>query len=539
MFKLRWQSALPFAIAALTALPLCTIVLALLSPNDAAWSHLAATTLPDYLSNTLWLMLLTAAFAALLGVPTAWLTAVTDFPGRRLFSWMLVLPLAAPSYIIAYLYTDLLDFSGPLQSITRRVFGLAETQSVFPNIRTIPCAALLLALVLYPYIYLIARSAFQMQTATQFQAARTLGKSAYGAFFSVALPSARPAIVGGVALVLMETLADFGVADYFAIPTFSTGIFRTWLLLGEKTAALKLAAVMLLAVAVLVFLESANRKGRRYSASSLVQPINRIVLTRRQGYVAWLMCAAPTTFGFIIPVGALLIYATKTGDQMGWANLLTYAASSAQVAIAAGVLATLAAFLLSYTERTSQTAVTKGAIRFATLGYALPGALLAIGLLSPLGAFDRKATAVAVRAFEWQGGLILTGTTAVLVYAYLVRFLTVSYNTINAGYSGISANADAAARTLGAGPLAVMVRVHFPLLRPAFVAAGVLVFVDVMRELPVTLILRPFNFETLATRVYRLASDERLMEASSAALAIVLIGLVPVLLLNRAGDQHH
>lgn len=524
-------------VAGLAAIPLIAVAAALLAPGDDAWAHLASTNLLTYVNNTGLLMLLTGVMATLIGVSSAWLIAATDFKGRSLLSWALVLPLAAPAYIIAYLYTDLLAFSGPVQASIRGAFGLARSSAVLPNIRSLPGAAFLLALVLYPYIYLLARTAFQTQASSQFQAARTLGQSAYGAFFKVALPSARPAIAGGLALVLMETLADFGVADYFALPTFSTGIFRTWLALGEKQAALKLAGVMLLVVALLVMLEAASRKGRTDTGGRMAQQADRMALSPRATLLAWAICGLPVLLGFIIPMAVLIGFALSGGDQMLGRGFALYAWNSARVAIAASLIAVGIALLLSYVQRASANRLTNSAIRFSTLGYALPGALLAVGLLGPIGAIDRSLTDFAAGTFGWRGGLLLTGTTAVLLYAYVVRFLTVSFNTLSASLGRVPLVTDAAARTLGAGPWGVLRRIHLPMIRSGLLAAGLLVFVDVMRELPATLILRPFNFETLATRVYRLAGDERLMEASTAALSIVLIGLVPILLLNRASDQ--
>jgi len=538
----RWRGILgghlpAFGIAALMALPLLAVASALIMPGGDAWGHLARTTLPGYLRNTAALMALTGLFAGILGVATAWIIAATQFPGRKLLSWTLMLPLAAPAYIVAYLYTDILEFSGPVQTAVRSALALAPNQAVLPNIRSLPGAAFMLALVLYPYVYLITRTAFQMQVGAQFQAARTLGCSAYGAFFKVALPGARPAIAGGLALVLMETLADFGVADYFAIPTFSTGIFRTWLLMGEKVAALKLAGVMLLIVAVLVMMEAASRRGQSHSGGRTSQNVARIPLSQRDTILAWAICALPVLFGFVIPIAILSSYAISDGDPLLGQGFMRFAWNSGRVAVIASLMATALAFTLSYVERSNSALGIKGAVRFSTLGYALPGALLAVGVLGPLSTFDRGLTQLASDTFGWSGGLLLTSTTAVLLYAYVVRFLTVSFNTVSSSLSRVPSAADAAARTLGAGPWGVITRIHLPMIRPGLLAACLLVFVDVMRELPATLILRPFDFETLATRVYRLASDERLAEASTAALAIVLLGLIPILLLNRASDR--
>ncbi len=523
-------------VSLVVALPVIVLLYYLLVPGGDAWTHLQATTLPNYIQNSLSLMGLVALFAMLFGVPTAWLVAATEFPGRRQLSWLLVLPLAAPAYVIAYLYTDLLDFSGPVQSFLRTSLSLRAGDYWFPEVRSLPGAALLLSLVLYPYVYLLARAAFSARAGVHFEAARSLGASPYRAFVKVALPAARPAIAGGLALVLMETLADFGVVDYFAIPTFSTGIFRTWIAMGEKVAAMKLAAVMLVFVFALVGFESLSRRGR-FDSGTAHGKVTRMRLSRGKGVLAYLYCLLPVLFGFIVPVAVLASYTLSGGDQLLGRGFTGYVLNSVSVAVLAAVLATGLALLLAYTQRLSNNPGTRAAIRISTLGYALPGLLLAIGLLGPIAGYDRALTAFAAKTFGWSGGLILTGTVALLVYAYIIRFLTVSFNSVTGGLQGISPAMDAAARSLGASPRRVVRRIHLPLLRPSLAAAMLLVFVDVMRELPATLILRPFNFETLATRVYRLASDERLTEASTAALCIVLVGLIPVLLLDRLGNR--
>lgn len=523
-------------VSLVVALPVIVLLYYLVVPGGDAWTHLRATTLPNYIWNSLSLMGLVALFATMFGVPAAWLVAATEFPGRRQLSWLLVLPLAAPAYVIAYLYTDLLDFSGPVQSWLRASFSLRAADYWFPQVRSLPGAALLLSLVLYPYVYLLARTAFSARAGVHFEAARSLGATPYRAFVKVALPAARPAIAGGLALVLMETLADFGVVDYFAIPTFSTGIFRTWIAMGEKVAAMKLAAVMLVFVFALVGFESLSRRGR-FDSGTAHGKVTRMRLSRGKGMLAFFYCLLPVLFGFIIPLAVLTSYTVTGGDQLLGRGFTGYVLNSVSVAVTAAVLATGLALLLAYTQRLSDNPGTRAAIRISTLGYALPGLLLAIGLLGPIAGYDRALTAFAANTFGWSGGLILTGTVALLVYAYIIRFLTVSFNSVTGGLQGISPAMDAAARSLGASPRRVVRRIHLPLLRPSLAAAMLLVFVDVMRELPATLILRPFNFETLATRVYRLASDERLTEASTAALTIVLVGLIPVLLLDRLGNR--
>ena len=519
-------------VAGIVAVPLMAVLASLFAPSTDAWSHISSTVLGSYLTNTLTLMALVSILSLLPGVGCAWLVAACEFPGRRYFDWLLIVPLAAPAYVVAYAYTDLLDVSGPLQSGVRELLGLSINEFAISGFRSLPGAAIVLSLVLYPYIYLLARTSFASRSGAQFEAARVLGLSPYRAFWRIALPSARPAIAGGLALVLMETLADFGVVDYFAVPTFSTGIFRTWIGLGDKTAALKLAAIMLLFVLMLVTLEGATRKGRPDPRDHRRPRAMR--LRGLRAALACLACLTPVALGFILPVAVLLGYQLGSGgDQLLGRGFWEFSFNSARVSAVAALLAAVLALLMSYCNRQKPGRAGALLIRLGTLGYALPGMLLAVGLLGPIGMLDRHLTVWLRDAVGYGGGLVLSGTTALLIYAYLCRFMTVAFNTVDAGLQGIPVALDASARSLGATPGEVMRRIHLPLLRPSLAAAALLVFVDAMRELPATLMLRPFGFETLATRVYRLASDERLAEASSAALAIVLLGLIPVLLVHR------
>lgn len=521
---------LSLTIALLVAAPIIAILLSLGAPSSGAWQHLQSTILPKYIVNTLLLMLQVAVLSTSMGVITAWLVAAYRFPGRRFFSWGLMLPMAAPAYITAYIYTDLLDFAGPVQTVFRQVTGLSAGEYPDLAIRSLGGAAIILSLVLYPYIYLLARNAFEARSNTLFDAARSLGASPIKAFWRVALPAARPAIVAGLALVLMETLADFGVVDYFGIPTFSTGIFRTWLAMGEKVAATKLAAFMFVFVLLLVALEKWSRKGQTASEYGRdAKPVST-QLTGAKAWAATLLCALPVLLGSLIPLVTLLILAVQTVDV---GDNWIYAINTVRVSTVAALVTVLAALVLSLTQRFSPGPITGGVIQLSTLGYALPGALLAIGLLAPLTKLDLWLVGVLETHIGWQSGLLLTGTITVLVYAYMVRFLTVAYNTTHSGMAQISTVYDEVGRSLGAKPSRLMKELHIPLLRRSLLIAGLLVFVDCVRELPATLLLRPFNFETLATRVYRLASDERLAEASTASLMIILIGLIPVLLLIK------
>ena len=537
-------SAAALVIAALAGLPIAAIAWSALAGGSGGQSGtlaaLVSTVLPTYIANTALLMLLAGGWAAVVGTGCAWLVAATDFPGRRVLGWALVLPLAVPAYIAAYIYADLLDFAGPVQSALRAATGWGPGDYAVPDIRSLGGGALVLGSVLYPYVYLLARTAFATQSHTQFRAARSLGARPAAAFWRVALPAARPAIAGGLALVLMEVLADFGVAEYFAIPTFSTGIFRSWLASGDKPAALKLAAIMLLFVIALVALEAATRRGRSDSRDGLAARAGAEPLVRLSPLgkaLAFVACAVPVLIGFVLPAGYLAMLALTDVAQGAAGDLATYLQGSLWLGLAAASVCLAAALLLAFARARAASRLTATAIRVATLGYALPGALLAVGLLAPLGAFDQSLTRFARDSLGWGGGLLLTGTSAILVYALSVRFLTVAYNTVSGGLARIPPGLDAAARSLGAGPSRVLARIYAPLLAPSLAGAAALVFIDTVRELPATLILRPFNLETLATRTYRLASDERLVEAAIPALILLGAGLLPVLLLNRLGKR--
>ena len=522
-----------WSVAALVGAPMLVVLAALVAPPSDNWQHIKETVLVDYVANTVLMMTSVGVLAGLIGIATAWAIATHDFPGRRLLSWTLVLPLAAPAYVVAYVYTDLLEFAGPVQTALRD----AGWQAPLPRIRSLGGAAVVLGLVLYPYVYLLARTAFASQAAALVEAARVLGATPSRAFTRIALPAARPAIAGGMALAMMEAVADYGVVEYFGVATFTTGIFRTWFALGDRGAALQLAAWLLVVVALLVFAERAARRGRVGNpvARNVAAPL--VPLAGWRGLAVAAGCALPLLLGFVIPVIVLARYALLVGDPLLGRSFADFVQASCTVAGVSALLAVLLALLLAYGERLSRHPGTTLAVRAATLGYALPGAMLAVGVLVPLTVLDQRLARFLNAQFDLNAGLLLTGTVAALVFAYLARFLTVAYNACHGGLEKIHLRLDDAARCLGANPGRVLGEIHVPLMRGAVASAVLLVFIDVMKELPATLILRPFNFETLATRVYRLASDERLAEASTAALVLVLLGVVPALLLGIAGRR--
>ena len=503
--------------------------------SNGVWEHIVSTVLTGYVVNTLLMMIGVGALAAACGVGTAWLVTMYRFPGVRVFEWALLLPLAVPAYVLGYVYVELLEYAGPVQTALRDVFDWGRHDYWFPRIRSLEGAVLMLALTLYPYVYMLARASFMEQSVCALEVSRTLGRGAWGSFRDVALPLARPAIVGGTILVLMETISDYGTVYHFGVRTFTTGIYRAWFGMGEPIAAAQLAATMMLFVAALIALERLARgKARFHHTSKRYQEIRPKALSPGRAALAVAACATPIVLGFIIPGSILLDYAITRGDNHWGPRFYAYATNSFVLASLTAVLAVLAATVLAYAVRQSMTPVTRVAGRVAALGYAIPGSVIAVGILIPFGNLDNLIDGLARDAFGVSTGLLLTGTIAALVYAYLVRFLAVSLHTVEASLTKISTSMDNAARTLGAGPRSTLLRVHAPIMRGSLLTAGLLVFVDVMKELPATMILRPFNFDTLAVRTHRLASDERLAEASTAALTIVLVGIVPVILLSFA-----
>lgn len=530
-------------IGVLVSLPVLSVAANLLAGDTGStWSHLASTVLPEYLLNSLLLSLGVGVGVALVGVGGAWFTSMTDFPGRRIFEWALLLPLAMPAYVLAYVYTDLLQFAGPLQTFLRESFAWRRGDYWFPEIRSLGGAVLMFVCVLYPYVYLLARTAFLERGSGTFEAARSLGLSPWGAFYRVSLPLARPALAAGVALVLMETLADYGTVAYFAVPTFTTGIYRAWFSLGDRVAAAQLAGVLLMFVLLLLAMERLSRGRARFHETGRRVGMRR-PLVGWHAWVAPLVCLLPLLLGFLLPAALLLNLALEEGDGAFGLHYLVLAQNSLLVAGLSALLAVLLAILLAYGLRLAQEqcgAGGRGAALFARmahrvvgLGYAVPGSVIAVGVLIPVTRLDHWLGA---RWLEWSGsnpGLMLTGTVAALIYAYLARFLAIALHTVDSGLARVTPSMDAAAKSLGCGPLETLHRVHVPLLRGSVFSAGLLVFVDVMKELPATLVMRPFNFNTLATQTYTLAADERLAEASTAALAIVAVGLLPVMFLAR------
>jgi iron(III) transport system permease protein len=527
-----WRASL-ILVAAIISIPVLVVVASLLQPFSDVWLHLRETVLRDYVSNSLLLMLGVGVGTFVLGVSGAWLTAMCQFPGRRIFDWALLLPMAMPAYIIAYTYTGLLDFTGPIQTAIRDTWGLRYGDYWFPEIRSLGGAACMLSLVLYPYVYLMTRVAFMEQSTAVLEASRSLGKGPWKTLFQVALPLARPAIVAGVSLALMETLADYGTVDYFGVSTFTTGIFRTWYGLGELQAAAQLSSMLLLFVFALVIMERWSRQRMRFHHSSAQARPRRITLSGWRGALCVGIVFIPVLLGFILPATQLAIWAVSHWQTSLDAAFGRLVLNSFLLAAAASICCLLIALLLAYGKRLHPGKAEVSAVRVAGMGYAVPGTVIAVGVLIPFAWFDNQLDALLRQLFDYSSGLLLSGTVIALLFAYVVRFLSVSLQSVESGLTKIRPSIDESARSLGQSPMGVLRRIHLPILKGSVLTALLLVFVDVLKELPTTLILRPFNFNTLAVRTYELASDERLADAATPALAIVLIGLLPVILMTR------
>jgi iron(III) transport system permease protein len=540
MTRLRVLVPEPWTLATLVTalllmLPVITVISFVFQPAGEVWRHLARTVLAGYIINSLALMLGVAFGTFVIGVSTAWLTTLCRFPGRRTFEWILLLPLAVPAYIIAYTYTGMLDFAGPVQSALRTWFNWQIGDYWFPQIRSLGGAICMLSLVLYPYVYLLARAAFLEQSVRAIDVSRALGCGPWTSFFRVSLPAARPAIVAGLSLSLMETLADYGTVQYFGVSTFTTGIFRTWFGLGDSAAAAQLAAVMMLFVFALIVIEQrSRRRARYYHIESRARPLPSYTLSGIRAATAFVVCSLPFTLGFLLPAGQLLWWSVQTASATVDKSFIRLVINTLLLAGGAAMLAVLVSLLMAYGRRLSESLGAAFAVRLAGMGYAVPGVVIAVGVMLPFTWLDNTIDAWARAHLGVSTGLLLSGTLFMLVFAYMVRFLAVALQTVEAGLGKITRSMDEVARSFGYRPLTVISQVHVPIMRASLLTAVILVFVDVMKELPATLILRPFDFNTLAVRTYELASDERLADASTAALAIVLVGIIPVLLLSRS-----
>lgn len=521
-------------VAVACLLPMVAVALAAVTGGTDTVVHLAETVLPRYTLTTLALVGMVATGTFAIGVGAAWLVTMTRFPGQRLLEIALVLPLAMPAYVLAYAYTHVLDHPGIVQTTLRDLTGWGARDYWFPEIRSPGGAAAMLILVLYPYVYLMARAAFLQQSAGAFLAARALGHGAWSAFFRVSLPMARPAIASGVLLAVMETIADFGTVAYFGVQTFATGIYTSWFSMADRAGAAQLALCLLSFALMLAVVERSTRGQARYhGAGKRAMRMPPEQLTGARAWLASLFCALPVLGGFLLPAVILFNMGLGSEQDLLSRRYVGFIRNSITLAAVAAVVTLLAAICVGFFQRTRPGRRSAATAYIARLGYAVPGGVIAVGLMVPFAAFDNALDAWMRDQFGIATGLLVTGSIWLLVAAYMVRFLAAALGAYEGGQSTVHANMDAAARSLGQGPLGTLRRVHLPILTPSLLTALLIVFVDVMKELPATLIMRPFNFDTLAVQAYRLASDERLEGAAVPSLVIAAVGLIPVILICR------
>jgi iron(III) transport system permease protein len=528
-----WTIAV-IAIALIIASPIVFVFSSIFTLASDIWTHLAQTVLLDYIANSCWLMLSVGLGVTIIGVGTAWLVTMCRFWGSQWWEWSLLLPLAAPAYLLAYAYTHLLDYFGPVQTWLRTIFGWTSVRDYwFPDIRSLWGAAIMLILVLYPYVYLLARVAFLEQSVCTLEASRSLGCNPWQSFFTVALPLARPSIMAGLALALMETLNDLGTVEYFGVTTFTTGIYRTWLGMGSRGAAAQLAACLMLFILVLIVIErQSRRQAQYYQSSGSLKQLPQYRLKSWRAISAILACAIPVISGFLIPAVYLLYLTGANLEDSFDRDFWQLANHSFILAMLTAILAMVISLILAYGQRLQPNWGMRSAVRISAMGYAIPGSVIAVGVLIPVANLDNGIDSWMRSHFGISTGLLLSGTIASLIFAYLVRFLAVAFGAVESSLNKIAPNLDDASRSLGYGATATLWKVHAPLMSGGLLTSAMLVFVDVMKELPATLVIRPFNFDTLGIRVYQYASDERLVEAAAPALAIVLVGIIPVIALS-------
>ncbi|WP_341206122.1 iron ABC transporter permease [uncultured Psychrosphaera sp.] len=540
---MRWPSFKHIKISSLLlalcmALPLLTLLFEALSTHGDSFTHIKETVLTDYVINTVLLMASVGFLVLLIGIPLAWLIANCEFWGKRFFNWALVLPLAMPAYLVAYTYTDLLDYAGPIQITLRDWFGWTSINDYwFFDIRSLSGAAIMLSLVLYPYVYLMVRASFLEQNATLTHAARVLGKSPFKCFMQVSLPLARTAIIASCALAMMESMADFATVNYFAVSTLTTAVYDTWLGHYDLASAAKLSAIMVMGIFVLLFLEQLQKGRQKNSNDAKVsQQTLSYKLSTKQTVLAVSFCSLILFLAFIVPVVILLQYAFHYFEQSWTTEVFDFALNSAGIALITALLALVLSLILNYSYRVKPTKAQSFSLKVASSGYAIPGTVMAIGVLIPLTFLDTQINDMAV----WMGlsapGLLLSGTVIAIIFAHLVRFIAIANKTLESSYEKISPSLDMVSKTMGTNGVNLLRKVHIPLIRKSALVAALLIFVESMKELPAALLLRPFDFQTLPTYVYQFASDEQLELAALGAILIVLVGLIPLLVLNRSID---
>lgn len=532
--RLFWK-IIPFAIAALVMVPVCVVVASIFSTEDEIWQHLIATSLPRLLTNTLWLALGVMIGTSLLGVSLAWFTAVYTFPGSRFFSWALFLPLAIPAYVTAFVALGIFDFAGPLQTSLRKLFD--ADLFWLPDIRSGPGVAIVMTLAFYPYVFLLARNAFLTQGKRLLEVAQSLGLNHRQGFFKVALPMARPWIAAGVMLALMETLADFGTVAIFNYDTFTTAIYKTWFSLFSLTAASQLASLLILIVFMIIMIEQYFRSRMRFAENKRSVRIERIQLVGWQAIAVTVFASTVLFFAFILPVMQLTVWAADSFSDSLNQRYLEFVWHSLSLAAIAAIITTLIAILLIYAVRLHTGFWVRLAVRLATIGYALPGAVLAVGVFIPLAWLDNLLSDSLLAIFSIETGLLIQGTLAVMLIAYMTRFLAVSHFPLESAQTRITKSIDEAAIGFGVSGWKMLRTIHFPMLKGSLFTAMVLVFVDVMKEMPITLMTRPFDWDTLAVRIFSLTSEGEWQLAALPALTLILAGLAPIILLMRQTEK--
>ncbi|EKO3374179.1 iron ABC transporter permease [Vibrio fluvialis] len=536
---LIWKTS-SVALATLLVLPILAIFVTAIGQTDDVFAHLLSTVMPTYAFNTVVLTLSVMALALLFGIPSAWLMAMCRLPGEKVLQWALVLPLAIPGYIVGYIFTGWFDYAGPIQIWLREQTGWMAGEYYFPDIRSLAGASIVLALVLYPYVYLMCRAAFMEQNVSLLQSARLLKCSPWESFRRISLPLVRPSIAVALSLVAMETVGDFGTVSYFAVNTLTTAVYDTWMNYSNLTAAAKISAVMLVIVLLLLSAERYSRRRQKlYQSQFNSHEDFRYALRGWKKWLALLWCWGLVCVAFIFPLLQLLSYAYTYFEQSWTAEFREYALNSLQVSLSAAVIGVAVALVVNFYSRLKSNRVSVALMRLSSMGYAVPGTVLAIGVMVPVLTLDHAVNDVA-KAMQWgRPGLIFSGTMFAIIFALIVRFSAVAIGSIESSLNKISPSLDMAARTMGCQANAMLWRVHLPLVRRGALIAGLLVFIESMKELNAALLLRPFNFETLATYVYNYASDEHLELAALPAVLLVLVGLIPLVVVNRSLEQNH
>lgn len=532
IFRDRWR-LIAIVFATLVLVPVVVVVSSFLNPEQEVWQHLFEYVLGDLLINTFWLVLGVGSITLLLGVSLGWLMAVYQFPGRHLLSWGLLLPMAIPAYVSAFVFIGLLDFTGPLQTWLREVFG---TSDWFPRIRSTGGVILVMSLALYPYVYLLAKNAFATQGKRALEAAQALGHSRRSGFFRVALPMARPWIVGGLMLALMETLADFGTVSVFNYDTFTTAIYKTWFGMFSLDAASQLASLLVIIVFVMLVLEQLSRSRMRYTQAGRHQQTGRIRLTGLGAWAATLFASLVVLIAFVVPLIQLIIWAADVFAQDFDSRYFGFLHHTLMLAGIAALMTVGGALLLSYATRKNVDSLTKNCVRIATIGYALPGTVLAVGVYVAIAWVDRTLLAIIKPFMQIEAGMLLQGSLLIMLVAYMARFMAVGFNPVDSAMQRLPLSLDDASRTLGVSNLTMLRRVHVPILQGGMVTALILVFVDVMKEMPITLMTRPFGWDTLAVRIFEMTSEGEWERAALPAVTLVLVGLLPIFFLSRHGN---